>query len=137
MTSPSGYSDKPLAAKLGYKPGMHVYVRDPPPNYMELLGAIPDGIAFDTGIRTGTALVHMFSPSFDDLRRCLSEVTPELSPDAMIWVSWPKKSSGVVTDLSEDRVRELAFPLGLVDVKVCAVDATWSALKLVRRKALR
>ncbi|AXK71220.1 DUF3052 family protein [Lysobacter sp. TY2-98] len=136
-TSSTGYSGKSLAAKLGYKAGMVAHVHSAPSNYVELLGELPVGVVFDTTPNARTSLVHVFATSFDALKLWVTNIAPTLAPDAMLWVSWPKKASRVATDLSEDRVRELAFPLGLVDVKVCAVDATWSALKLVRRKALR
>ena len=133
----TGYSGKPLAAKLGYRAGTIAHVHDAPQDYRALLGELPEGVRFAASPSARTHLVHVFATSFDELARWLARVAPDLAPDAMLWVSWPKKASRVATDLSEDRVRELAFPLGLVDVKVCAVDATWSALKLVRRKALR
>jgi Protein of unknown function (DUF3052) len=117
-TAPApGYSGTPLAKKLGIKEGSQVHVNTKP------------GPATD--------LVHLFVTHKDDLARHLATLRHALGPSAMVWVSWPKKSAKVPTDVTEDTIRELALPLGFVDVKVCAVSAVWSGLKLVVRKALR
>lgn len=135
--TPAGCSGRPLAAKLGYAASMRVLAIDAPANYEELVGALPDGVRFVAAIAPDVRLVHLFVRSRADLAARLAALVPVLAPDAMLWVSWPKKASKVPTDVTEDVVRALALPMGLVDVKVCAVDAVWSGLKLVRRKALR
>jgi hypothetical protein len=98
-----------------------------------LVAPLPDGARIATAVNGRTDLVHIFSKQRSKLVAELTAARKALRDDAMIWVSWPKKSSGVETDITEDTIRELAFPLGLVDVKVCAVDDTWSGLKLVVR----
>jgi hypothetical protein len=133
----SGYSGTPLAKKLGIRPHARLCVRAAPGNYRELLAPLPEGYAFVQRIDTRTELIHLFATRAAALARALTAARRAMRMDAVIWVSWPKKASGVDSDLSEDRVRALALPLGLVDVKVCAVDATWSGLKLVLRKSER
>jgi hypothetical protein len=132
----AGYSGKSLPAKLGLKSGHRVLIVEPPPHIDALLGGSPAGVVrlarlapFDVG--------WIFTMRSGTLAPTLVRVLPNLADAGMIWVSWPKRASGVVTDMTEDRVRDAALPLGLVDVKVCAVDATWSGLKLVRRRAPR
>ncbi|GAB1595470.1 DUF3052 domain-containing protein [Lysobacter claricitrinus] len=135
--APAGYSGKPLWAKLGYAESTVALVVSAPEDYTQMLAGLPAGVAFAKTPSRRVQLVHVFSRSLDELRTWLSDVPPLLAPDAMIWVSWPKKASKVPTDITEDRIRDVALPLGLVDIKVCAVDSVWSGLKLVRRKALR
>jgi hypothetical protein len=140
MNAPSpnaGYSGTPLAKKLGIGPGMKVVLRAAPKNLRAQLAPIPDGVAFAARVTAATDLIHVFVKSRSKLERELASALNAMRPDAVIWVSWPKKASGVATDVTEDTIRAVALPLGLVDVKVCAVDATWSGLKLVVRKALR
>jgi hypothetical protein len=132
-----GYSGTPLAKKLGFKPGMRVSASGAPPNYRQLLAPLPQGIEFQTRVSKTTDIVHFFTTAKVDLARKLEAWLKVLGPDAAIWVSWPKKTSKVPTDITEDTVRAVALPMGLVDIKVCAVDETWSALKLVLRKELR
>jgi Protein of unknown function (DUF3052) len=134
---PAGYSGTPLAKKLGYTEAMRVHIRGAPADYARLLEPLPAGVRFQARPDGGTQLVHAFVDRRAALAKDLAEFRTALDPQAVIWVSWPKKSSKVPTDVTEDTVRELALPLGLVDVKVCAVSETWSALKLVVRKALR
>ena len=133
----AGYSGTPLAKKLGFKPGQQVCAPGAPPNYRELLAPLPEGIAFQTRVSKSTDLVHLFTTSKAELARNLATWLKLLSPEAVIWVSWPKKVSKVATDITEDTIRAVALPMGLVDIKVCAVDETWSGLKLVLRKELR
>lgn len=102
-----------------------------------MLAPIPDGVRFVPRLSSNTDLVHGFFTSVARLSRQLSAIRKKMKPDAVVWVSWPKKTAGVPTDVTEDAIREAALPLGLVDVKVCAVDDVWSGLKLVVRKALR
>jgi hypothetical protein len=134
---PSGYSGTPLAKKLGIVAGCRLYLRDAPANYAALVAPLPEGVRVVPRIGAGTDLIHVFATRRVELERALRLSLTGMRADAVLWVSWPKKSSGLPSELSEDQVRELALPLGLVDVKVCAVDATWSGLKLVVRKALR
>ena len=133
----AGYSGTPLARKLGLAPGMRVLLLHAPADYAVLIG--PTHATLDFAARAGpsVALVHLFCDRRAALAKALPALRAALAPAAMVWVSWPKRSSGVASDIGEDTVREVALPLGFVDVKVCAVDATWSALKLVVRKALR
>jgi hypothetical protein len=133
----AGYSGTPLAKKLGYKPGFRVCVVNAPPNYRKLLAPLPEGLAFGARPGKSTQVVHLFTKSKAELEKALLSYLKVLGTDATIWISWPKKSSKVPTDITEDAIRAVALPMGLVDVKVCAVDETWSGLKLVLRKELR
>ena len=135
--APSGYSGTPLAKKLGIGPGCRLWLRQAPPNYAALVAPLPEGVRVVRRPGADTDLIHVFATRRAQLERALRSSLAGMRADAVLWVSWPKKSSGLASELSEDRVRELALPLGLVDVKVCAVDETWSGLKLVVRKALR
>lgn len=128
----SGYSGKPLAAKLGVKPGQTVWLDNAPPGFS--IEGLPDGARTteDAG-STSYDIVLAFCPDRARLANRLPALLERTTTAGMIWVAWPKRSSGVATDLTENGVRELALPLGVVDVKVCAIDGTWSGLKLVRR----
>ncbi len=133
----AGYSGTPLAQKLGIKAGSRVHLIGAPGGFTALLAPLPERVTCPPRRAATTDLVHCFATERAALARRLAAVRRGMRPDAVVWVSWPKKASGVATDLTEDVVRALALPLGLVDVKVCAVDAVWSGLKLVVRKALR
>lgn len=133
----SGYSGTPLAKKLGIHPGARLYVHAAPENYAQLVAPLPPGARIGRGIDAATDLMHLFVTARAALEKQLHSVRRAMRDDATIWVSWPKKTSKVSTDISENVIRELALPLGLVDIKVCAVDATWSGLKLVVRKSER
>lgn len=133
----AGYSDSTLAKKLGVKGGSVILAHNAPPNYRELLQPLPDGVRFVTRASASPTLVHLFETDRDQLSVALRIYRRDLHPDAILWVSWPKKASGEPTTITEDVVRELALPLGFVDIKVCAVTEVWSGLKLVVRKALR
>ncbi|MEM9388665.1 MAG: DUF3052 family protein [Pseudomonadota bacterium] len=133
----AGYSGTPLWKKLGLKAGHRVRPHQPPSDYARLLAPIPDGVVFSARLRRDIDLWHLFTRRRRELERLLPTAMAQIRRDGMIWVSWPKRVSGVDTDVTEDTVREVALPIGLVDVKVCAVDATWSGLKLVIRKELR
>ena len=133
----SGYSGTPLAKKLGIKPGFRVRVKGAPADYEALLAPLPDDVLISSGFRREVDLWHLFVASRRDLVRELPRCVRGIRQDGMIWVSWPKKASGVQTDVREDTIRAAAIPLGLVDVKVCAVDDVWSGLKLVIRKENR
>lgn len=133
----AGYSGRPLAAKLGLKPGQKAWRSGMPAAVAADIEEALPGYRFEDEPGPGLDVAHLFAESRAELERSLALLRPMLAPAGMIWVSWPKKASGVPTDITEDVVREAAFPHGLVDVKVCAVDETWSGLKLVIRKALR
>jgi hypothetical protein len=137
MASGAGYSGTPLAAKLGIGEGMVVTTVGAPTNYIALLGALPRGARVTTRAPASPAFVHLFTMSRAMLAERLESLRNRIPANGTVWVSWPKKSSGVVTDVTEDVIRSIALPLGFVDVKVCAVDDTWSGLKLVIRKELR
>ncbi|MEY2689435.1 MAG: hypothetical protein RL375_3634 [Pseudomonadota bacterium] len=134
---PVGYSGTPLARKLGIGPGAVVAVLGEPPEYRSWLEPVPDGVVFSGDTTTRTDVTHLFVTRRAELDDLLGGLRHGMRSDASIWVSWPKKASRVPTDVTEDTVREVALPLGLVDVKVCAVSEVWSALKLVIRKELR
>ena len=133
----SGYSGTPLAKKLGIKEGNVVALIGAPATYRALLEPLPEGVKFTAKASANTDIVHLFVSSRAKLVRSLESLRDILAPDASVWVSWPKKSAKVATDITEDTIREVALPMGWVDIKVCAVDETWSGLKLVVRKELR
>src|SRR5262245_9288730 len=135
--APAGYSGTPLAKKLGIRDGTRLVVLGAPADYDELVRPLPARVERTARLDANTDIVHLFTKSRADLARALAGHRKRMRPDCAVWVSWPKKASGVPTDITEDTIREVALPLGLVDVKVCAVDATWSGLKLVLRKELR
>ena len=132
-----GYSGTPLSKKLGIKTGARLKTKGAPPNYLDLLAPLPEGVVVSARLRPPVDILHVFTKSRTDLARDLERGLNEIHQDGMIWVSWPKKASGVVTDVTEDVIREVALSMTLVDVKVCAVDETWSGLKLVIRKVHR
>jgi len=133
----SGYSGTPLAAKLGIKAGMAVRAANAPDGYRDLLAPLPGGARVVTRTGGKADLVHHFSTRRSELGKSLAGYRRSLPEDTAVWVSWPKKAARVPTDITEDTIRELALPLGYVDVKVCAVSEVWSGLKLVVRKELR
>jgi hypothetical protein len=134
----AGYSKTPLWKKLGYKSGMTVILKGAPANYKKLL-SLPasESIKWTETADSEADLVHVFTVSADELKTSLKALRTCIALDGMVWVSWPKKTAKVETDITENRVRELALPIGFVDIKVCAVDDVWSGLKLVIRKHLR
>jgi len=134
---PIGYSGKSLVGKLGIKEGARVLVLGDAPDYSELLGELPTGMHLVSRAGRTVDLVHLFTQRRADLERRLGALRTSLRPDAVVWVSWPKKTSKVPTDITEDVIREVALPLGFVDIKVCAVTDVWSGLKLVVRTDLR
>lgn len=133
----SGYSGKALGQKLGIKPWSRVKTRNAPAHYQQLLGELPKDALVSPRVRKPVDVVHLFAIARAQLVAELKRALAEIEQDGAVWVSWPKKASGVSTDITEDVIREVALPMGLVDVKVCAVDETWSALKLVIREANR
>lgn len=134
----AGYSGTPLWKKLGYKEGIAAHIDGEPKGYVDSL-ALPSDVKVNWAERPneGIGFVHVFTDSKSALKIKLQRFRKIIALDGVIWVSWPKKSSGVETDMTEDVVREVALPMGLVDIKVCAVDEIWSGLKLMIRKELR
>jgi hypothetical protein len=133
----AGYSGTPLVKKLGIKTGDQVLLVGAPPGYRALLEPLPERVRFSSRLSGTTDLVQFFCTRSVELKRRLTGFRGKMKRTAVVWVSWPKKAAGAPTDITEDVIREVALPLGLVDVKVCAVDEVWSGLKLVIRRALR
>jgi hypothetical protein len=133
----AGTSGKPLTQKLGIKPGFCIFVSGAPASYLDIVGALPEGATLSARLMAPLDMVHVFATAADGLAQALPRFRAAIAPHGMVWVSWPKKASGVATDLSDVVVRNIALSLGLVDVKVCAIDATWSGLKFVIPKDQR
>jgi hypothetical protein len=133
----AGYSGTPLVRKLGVRPGMRALFVGAPDHFAELVGPLPDGVRLLRRTAPDLDIAVLFVTARSELARRLPALQATLVPAGMIWVAWPKRASRVPTDVTEDVVREVALPRGLVDVKVCAIDETWSGLKLVIRRALR
>ena len=127
----AGYSGTPLPKKLGLKPGQRVHFAGAPAGFVRSLGALPARSKLLRRPAAPLDFIHLFCDSRAELDRKFPALAAALAPVGMLWVSWPKKASGVPTDLTEDRIRAAGLSLGLVDVKVCAVDAVWSGLKFV------
>lgn len=134
---PVGYSGTPLPKKLGLKAPMRLVVIEAPAGYETIVGELPHGVVLGGAAGKTTHMVHVFATRRTALAAHLAKLRKQLGDEAAVWVSWPKKSSKVATDITEDTIRELALPLGFVDIKVCAVSEVWSGLKLVVRKELR
>jgi hypothetical protein len=134
----AGYSGTPLWKKLGYAPGLRALAIGAPDGYEAMLG-LPAGMGVSWLGRRATAMafVHVFARRAAALKAELARLRREIAPAGVVWVSWPKKASKVPTDMTEDTIRDLALPMGFVDVKVCAVDETWSGLKLMIRRTQR
>jgi hypothetical protein len=135
MPAPAGYSGKPLVDKLGIKPGHRISLVKPPPEFT--LDGLPAAVVTASPRATALDLILFFTTSATTLRAAFARQAERLGPKGMLWVAWPKKASGVATDLTEDVVRGIGLAVGWVDVKVCAVDEVWSGLKFLRRKQLR
>ena len=133
----TGYSGTPLAKKLGIKEGVTVYAIDAPDNYESLLEPLPPDVHISVSAPTYPDIIHIFTNERGRLFETLAVCSKIVKMNGAIWVSWYKKAARLPTEITEDTVREAAFPLGLVDVKVCAVDEKWSGLKLVIRKENR
>ena len=129
----AGYSGTPLIQKIGIKPGHRVIVRNHPATFLKDLGPMPDGAQHTTVLSGKANVVVCFTDRKAELKKNFTSLADNLLPDGMLWISWPKKASGMATDLTEDVVREIGLDSGLVDVKVCAIDETWSGLKFVIR----
>ncbi len=136
-TTTAGYSGTPLAKKLGIKAGAEILPVNAPAHYAKLVAPLPEKAKFVDKLSAATDIVHVFTASKSELAKLLKAWRGKIKADGVVWVSWPKKAAKVPTDVTEDTVREVALPLGFVDIKVCAVDEVWSGLKLVIRKELR
>jgi hypothetical protein len=133
----AGYSKTPLAQKLGIKAGTRVVALEAPVGYRKLLAPLPEGVSFIDKATASAGFVHLFVTERRKLESELQRLRKLLADTGTLWISWPKKASGVATDITEDVIREVCLPLGFVDVKVCAVDETWSGLKLMIRRENR
>lgn len=133
----SAYSGTPLAKKLGIVSAMRVALIAAQADYADIVAPLPEGVGFVEKIDLNVDMVHVFTTSRSDLSGYLTMLRQALNPQAFVWVSWPKQASKIPTSVNENTIRELALPLGFVDIKVCAVTEIWSGLKLVVRKELR
>lgn len=133
----SGYSGTPLAKKLSLRDGQRVWFDAMPVSVADEIDEYALELTFVADPAEGMDAAHIFVTEPADMDSKLAALRHQIAPDGQIWVSWPKKASNVPTDITEDTIREVCLPMGLVDTKVCAVDATWSGLKLVVRKELR
>ena len=129
----SGYSGKPLIVKLGIKEGFTIFAMNQPENYFDILGELPGEVSVKSRLSGEMDFIHFFTKDKKELSSNLLNLKKHLNKNGMLWVSWPKKSSKIPTDITEDTIREIALPKGLVDIKVCAIDENWSGLKLVYR----
>jgi hypothetical protein len=137
VTSMARYSGKLLVQKLGIQPGFCIFVDGAPAAYGDIVGKLPAAVTVAARLKAPLDMVHLFATEAAGLAGRLRAFRAAIAPDGMIWVSWPKKSSGVATDLTDVVVRDTALPLGLVDIKVCAIDEIWSGLKFVIPKDQR
>ncbi len=133
----AGYSDKPLARKLGIRPNEQLVALNAPEHYARLLHDLPAGVELTSRVGTQAKFVHLFVTKRAELEKRLLSLREKVDDAGVLWVSWPKKAAKVPTDVTEDTIRAVALPLGFVDVKVCAVDETWSGLKLMIRRENR
>jgi hypothetical protein len=130
-TRPSGYSGTPLAKKLGIKAGFEIKLVNAPDHYFSLFTDLPGDLNFKDDPTTKKDLIHFFAKQEEAYLKTLPSLKEQIKPNGIIWVSWPKKASKIITDITEDTIRNYAIKIGLVDIKVCAVDEIWSGLKLV------
>jgi hypothetical protein len=137
MAKSAGYSGTPLAKKLGIKDGMRLTALNAPEGYESWLEGLPSKASISTRVTAPAAAVHLFETKQSSLARQLTSLRAKLQQGGFVWVSWPKRTSGVATDITEDVIRDVALPLGFVDIKVCAVSDVWSGLKLVIRRSER
>jgi hypothetical protein len=133
----AGYSGTPLTQKLGIKAGQKVVAIGAPAGYSKLLAPLPEAVSFSRDATAGAGFVHLFISERKALEKETKRLRKLIAETGVVWVSWPKKASKVETDVTEDVIRDVALPLGFVDVKVCAVDETWSGLKLMIRRENR
>jgi DUF3052 family protein len=137
VKTPIGYSGTPLPRKLGIEGSCRVLLVQAPKDYRTFLQPLPNGVVFESKAGPQVDIAHVFTTRREELSKHLIDLRKKLKPEAAVWISWPKKVSKVPTTVTEDTIRELALPLGFVDIKVCAVTEVWSGLKLVVRKELR
>ena len=128
---PAGYSGTPLAKKLGIKPGDNIMLINAPDYYFNLFTDLPAELQINNDLIIKKDFIHFFTKQKEEYLSVLPDLRRQIKPNGIIWVSWPKKASKVVTDITEDLIRTYAIQTGLVDIKVCAVDEIWSGLKLV------
>jgi hypothetical protein len=133
----AGYSGTPLVRKLGLRPGWRVAVLGAPEGLDELLGELPEGLRIVRRLADGIDAAWIFVLARRDLERRLPELLRRLPPDGTLWISWPKRASGVPTDVTENVLREVVLPTGWVDIKVAAIDETWSGLRFALRRSER
>lgn len=133
----TGYSGTPLAKKLSLRDGHRVWFSNMPEDVADEIDEYALELTFVADPAEGMDAAHIFVTERAEMESLLTTLRHRISPDGQVWVSWPKKAANVQTDITEDTIREVALPLGLVDTKVCAVNETWSGLKLVIRKELR
>jgi hypothetical protein len=127
----AGYSGTPLLKKLGLKPDCNAFFFKPPESYFDLIAPLPENVAVKKSLTGKLDFIHLFAMNSTEFRQQLQKSKTHLSVNGMIWVSWPKKTSGVKSDLDENIIRDFGLSIGLVDIKVCAVDEIWSGLKFV------
>lgn len=132
MTAPTGLPDAPLWQKLGLRPGQRLLVMDPPKDFEQWLAGAPEGIVRMSHVAPFDAAV-LFATTIRAQETLLARALPKFASGGMLWLAWPKNASGVVSDLSDEAVRRMGLAAGLVDIKVCAIDPTWSGLKFVHR----
>ena len=132
-----GYSGTPLPRKLGIRPGSSIAILRPPDGFHNHLGELPEDVSVRARARASVDVILFFVTRRAELERRLERLQAALDPAGGLWIAWPKRSSGVDTDITEDAVHEIALPRGLVDNKVCAIDDTWSGLRLVIRRENR
>ncbi len=133
----AGYSGTPLAKKLGLRAGDRVALIGAPDGFEALLEPLPEGVTLLTRATAGLDAIVLFVTRRAEVERRHAALASRLTPAGMLWLAWPKRASGVPTDVTEDVLREVILPSGMVDTKVCAIDETWSGLRFVRRKELR
>lgn len=129
----AGYSGTPLQKKLGVKPGLKLFIQNAPANYFDWISPLPEKVSVSKSLINELDFIHIFVKDQKDFMKSFTSNKKYLKKDGMMWISWPKKASGVATDLDENFIRDFGLKEGLVDVKVCAVDETWSGLKFVYR----
>lgn len=129
----TGYSGTPLVKKLGFKEGFRAAFPGEPPGFRSVLGTLPAGAVVSRELKKPLDLILFFAKRKSELQKSFPKFVRKLSPKGMLWIAWPKKSSGVTTDLSFDVVQKAGLGAGMVDTKICAVDETWSGLRFVIR----
>jgi hypothetical protein len=129
----SGYSGTPLTKKLGIKEKSDIAVINQPQNFLDILSPLPEKVSLINKLSGRIGYIHFFTKSKKELTDQFPELKKHLDPSGSLWISWPKKSSKIETDLNENLIREIGLKNGMVDVKVCAIDETWSGLKFVLR----